>query len=77
MSEGAIPLNKYAVSAAFHNGAVSWLLSLELASGEHVELQILDGAEVPILLDILRSDNTVYFDPRTRTLTTGWNDPGE
>lgn len=73
----AVPLNKYAISASFHNGAVSWKLALELASGEHVELPVLDGAEVPILLDILRADNTLYFDPRSRSLTTGWNDPGE
>ena len=70
-------MNKYAVSAAFEGAAVSWSVKLQIANGECFEMTVVDGAEIPILLDLMRSDRTLYFDTKTRVLSTGWNDPGE
>ncbi len=77
MSECGEIVNKYAVSAAFKDSAVSWSVKLQIANGESFEMDIVAGAEIPILLDLMRSDRTLYFDPKTRVLSTGWNDPGE
>lgn len=77
MAELGLIVNKYAVSATIRASSVAWKYRVEVEGGEHYDLDIQDGAEIPLLLEIFRSDNTVYFDPATRTLSTGWNDPGE
>ena len=52
------------------------LRGVETANGERYDLDIIDGAEIPLLLDLVRSDRSVYYDPKTRTICSGWNDPG-
>ena len=69
-------VNKYQVTAKFREGVVEWAFLLETDAGEHYTLPVRDGEEIPVLLDICRRDPTMYFDPRTQTLSTGWNDPG-
>jgi hypothetical protein len=76
MSDAGEFVNKYSVAATFDGSAVSWSFRVQLANGERAEVKVVDGAEIPVLLDIVRSDRSVYFDPKTRTLSTGWNDPG-
>lgn len=77
MADRGEPINKYAVHATFKQGSVTWVFSVETAGGDKHQIEVLDGAEIPILLDLVRRDKTVYFDGATRTLSTGWNDPGE
>lgn len=69
-------VEKYQFLAYLRETSVDWSLSLELEGGERVALPIADGAEVPLLLDLLRRDPTVFFDARNRRLSTGWNRPG-
>ncbi len=69
-------VNKYSVAATFEGSSVNWSFRVQLSNGEQVEVNVVDGAEIPVLLDIVRSDRSIYFDPKTRTLSTGWNDPG-
>lgn len=68
-------VKRYQVSARFHDGAVQWAFEVEVA-GKKLALDVRDGDEIPILLDICRRDWTIFFDEQTRTLTTGWNLPG-
>jgi hypothetical protein len=69
-------VNKYQVAAKFREGIVEWSVLLETDDGEHYTLLVRDGEEIPVLLDICRRDPTIYFNPQTQTLSTGWNDPG-
>ncbi len=71
MSE-LLPVTRYQVSAKFLDASVAWEFSVETPAGAHTML-IHDGAEIPVLLDLVRSDRTVFFDPSSRRLTTGWN----
>lgn len=75
--ELGLPINKYQLAMIFREKTVEWRFSVETEDGARHELAVPDGAEVPILLDMLRRDMTMYFDPQTRALSTGWNDPGE
>ncbi len=77
MSEEGEFVNKYAVSAKFEGASVSWHFRVQIANGESFDMDVVDGAEIPVLLSLLRSDRSLYFDPKSRTLSTGWNDPGE
>jgi hypothetical protein len=70
-------ISKYQFAASFHDGLVAWSLTLELENGEQVLLSIEDGEEVPILLDVCRKEAHAFYDPATRTLNTGWNEPGK
>lgn len=49
---------------------------LETEDGERFATPIKDGEEAPILLDICRADASLFYDPQTQILSTGWNDPG-
>jgi len=69
-------VNKYQVTATFRGDVVKWRFVVETEDGEQHELPVRDGEEIPILLDLVRRDETVSFDPRTRLLSTGWNNPG-
>jgi hypothetical protein len=69
-------IDKYQVFARFRDGVIEWSLALQTENGEHYTLQVRDGEEIPILLDICRRDRQAYFDPATRTLRTGWNPLG-
>lgn len=68
-------IKRYQISARFEDGAVIWAFELEVG-GKKIALDVRDGAQIPILLDICRRDWTVFFDEQTRTLTTGWSLPG-
>ena len=65
MSEAGEFVNKYSVSATFESSGVSWRFLVELSNGERCHMDVVDGAEIPILLDIMRADRSIYFDPRT------------
>lgn len=75
--DNPILVRKYQVLARFRENRVDWNLMIETSDGEKHVVPVCDGAELPIVLDIVRRDRTVYFDPKSRTLTTGWNDPGD
>ncbi len=74
--EGGQAIVRYQLLATFHDGAASWRLLLETKDNRSHDLTIRDGEEVPVLLELLRGDKSVYFDARTGTLGTGWNFPG-
>ncbi|MBK8913491.1 MAG: hypothetical protein IPM64_02630 [Phycisphaerales bacterium] len=69
-------VDKYQFVATLRETTVDWSLSLELEGGQKHTIAITDGAEVPLLLDLLRKDPSIYFDPKNRRLSTGWNSPG-
>jgi len=69
--EDFLALSKYEVSAAFREGVVEWSLHLQTEDGRKHAVRVRDGEELPILIDILRRDATVYFSPSTSTLRTG------
>lgn len=77
MAELGPHVNKYQFSATFRENGIDWTLIVELDSRERYVLPIRDGADVPILAELLRGDQSVYFDPSGRRLSTGWNDPGK
>jgi hypothetical protein len=74
--EPGLRVNKYQVTATFRAGIAEWRFAVETEDGQRHEWPVRDGEEIPVLLEIMRRDATVYYDPRTCTLTTGWNDPG-
>ncbi len=76
-SRDLINVDKYAVHAVFGDSGVHWRFAIQLDNNEVVELEVRDGEEIPILLDIARRDNSLFYDPKSRTLTTGWTDPGK
>ncbi|MFO0837874.1 MAG: hypothetical protein U1D55_05060 [Phycisphaerae bacterium] len=70
-------VNKYQVSATFQDRLVSWKFVVETDDGARHEFALRDGEEVPILLDLCRHDDSLFFDKATQTLSTGMNDPGD
>lgn len=74
--EPGLLVNKYQVVAQIRAGVVEWRFAVETEDGEQHTLPIHDGEEIPVLLDIVRRDTTVHYDPRSGALSTGWNDPG-
>lgn len=74
--DGGAPVTHYQWLATFRDGVVEWRLGVQTSAGQHL-IPIRDGEEVPVLLDILRQDATVYFDAENGTLRTGWSTPGE
>lgn len=77
MMDGGKAVQKYQFAATLRDGVVEWHLGLSLDSGERVVVPIRDGEEVPILMQLCRSDLSVYYDVSTRTLRSGWNTPGQ
>ncbi|MFH1748975.1 MAG: hypothetical protein ABIG44_18240 [Planctomycetota bacterium] len=69
-------VNKYQVAARVADGLVEWRFAVETEDGQQHELSIRDGEEIPVLLDIVRRDTTVHYDPVNGALSTGWNNPG-
>ncbi|MCG3127710.1 MAG: hypothetical protein CHACPFDD_02578 [Phycisphaerae bacterium] len=76
MSEHGLTVKRYSVAASFARSTVNWMLVIETDGGERHTIEVVDGAEVQLMLDVLRKDKTMYYDPRTRSLSTGWNAPG-
>lgn len=74
--DGLRHVEKYQFVAAIRETTVDWSLGIEVEGGERYLLPITDGAEVPILLDLFRRDPTVFYDPKNRRVSTGWNKPG-
>lgn len=74
---GARAIEKYEFSATMREGVIEWSLGLQTDDGQKHALRVRDGEEVPILLDLLRHDTTVYFDPAGPTVRTGWNAVGK
>ncbi len=73
---GGLSIKRYQFTATLRDGVTEWALHLETDDGARSTLRIRDGEEVPVLLDMLRHDKTVYFDASTGTLRTGWAAPG-
>lgn len=69
-------VDKYEITAKFTEGSVAWTFCMLLEDGSKHSVDIKDGEEVPILMDICRRDWTVYFDAATKTFSTGLNRPG-
>jgi hypothetical protein len=70
------PITRYQVYATIIEGVVEWTFAIETEGGERHNLQLRDGEEVPLLLDLCRNDRTMYFDKSSNVLRTGWNLPG-
>ncbi len=75
MGTGLI-VDKYQVVAAFRGGVVEWHFAVQTEDGRSHEVAVRDGEEIPVLLDIVRKDATVRYDPQTCSLSTGWNKLG-
>lgn len=71
------PISKYQVAAKLRDGVVEWTFAVQTDDGQFHVLPVRDGEEMPILIQMCRDDNTVYFDAATGTLRSGWNSPGE
>jgi hypothetical protein len=71
--EAGLPVVRYQILARFHDGVVDWSFSVETRDGAVHQFPIRDGEEVPVLNELCRKDTSVYFDPQTATLRTGWN----
>jgi hypothetical protein len=72
----ALHVDKYLVTATFRSGIVEWRFRVQTEDGREHEVLVRDGEEIPILLDIVRRDATVFYDEQTHSLGTGWNSPG-
>lgn len=73
-----LPLvRRYQVTTVIGERALQWTFAVELDNGARHEMNIVDAAEIPLLLDLLRRDAAIYFDARSRTLSTGWTEPGK
>jgi hypothetical protein len=72
----AVHVRRYQVIATLRSNVVDWAIELETDDQRRYELVITDGAEVPLLLDLLRHDETVQFDPVTGRLIAGPFFPG-
>ncbi len=70
-------VKRYQFAASFSDGVVAWTFFVQTEDGETHAIPIRDGEEIPLLVQICRSDATIYFDPKTRTLRTGWSSPGK
>lgn len=75
MSGGAA-VRKYQLGVTLRDGIAQWSLAVETDDGQRHVAPVRDGEEVPVLLDLLRHDKTVYYDPEQCLLRTGWNVPG-
>lgn len=74
--DAGLPVVRYQIAARFRDSVVEWSFSVETRDGVVHRFPIRDGEEVPVLSDLCRKDKSVYFDPQTATLWTGWNYPG-
>jgi len=70
-------VDKYQIVATLRGGTVEWHLLLQTEDGEQHNLTVRDGEEIPILLKLLLKDSSMYFNPQSGALSTGWNDPGD
>lgn len=77
MTPSGEAVSRYQFEAQIRDGVVVWRFGVMTESGGQHAVELRHGEEVPILLDLLRHDATVYFDPQSRTLRTGWNVPGK
>lgn len=75
--DGPILVHKYQVVARFRENRVDWSLMLETSDGQKHVVPVCDGAELPVILDVVRRDRTIFYDAKSRSLTSGWNDPGD
>ncbi|MBL8877506.1 MAG: hypothetical protein JNG88_00175 [Phycisphaerales bacterium] len=75
--DGPILVHKYQVVARFRENRVDWNLMLETSDGQKHVVPVCDGAELPIILDVVRRDRTIFFDAKSCSLSSGWNDPGD
>lgn len=69
-------VKKYEIVAAFRDGTVTWNFNVMTDDGAKHAVEVRDGAEIPILLDLCRRDWTIYFDTAEQSLSSGWNLPG-
>jgi len=69
-------VRKYQVAATFSNDVVEWSFAIQTEDAQEHVLKVRDGEEIPTLVDLCRRDLSIYYDPQTRTLRSGWNAPG-
>ncbi|MBI5865128.1 MAG: hypothetical protein HZB38_11595 [Planctomycetes bacterium] len=69
-------VKKYEVVASFRDGVVHWRFGLLTEDNEKHYWDVRDGEEIPILMELCRRDWTIFYDPQTRELSSGWNLPG-
>ena len=69
-------VSKYNVAMQVGGYGTKWTLSVETSSGKRHHLTLSAGADVDNALKLVRGDKSLYFDVKTNTLSTGWNDPG-
>lgn len=70
------PVKKYEVTASFREGVVTWTFAVMTDDGQKYFWEIRDGEEVPLLMELCRRDWSIYFNPETNQLSSGWNMPG-
>ena len=77
MSEtGGKAVKKYEVTAAFREGVVTWTFGIMTDDGQKHYWDVRDGEEIPILMELCRRDWSVFYNPETKQLSSGWNIPG-
>jgi len=76
MSDLGVQVKKYEVVASFKEGVIEWQFGFMTDDGKQHHLRVRDGEELPILLELCRSDWTLFFHAATQTFRTGWNMPG-
>jgi hypothetical protein len=69
-------VHKYNVSVQVGGYGVKWTLALETSSGQRHQLTLSNGTDVQNALHLVRGDKSLYYDAKSQTLSTGWNDPG-
>ena len=74
--DAGLHVDKYQVMAKLGSHGVSWRFAVRTEDGEQHDVPLQNQADVPVLLELVRGDESIFYDPQSRTLTTGWNNPG-
>jgi hypothetical protein len=69
-------VSKYEVAASFQDGVLTWTFGVMTEDGVKHSWDVRDGEEIPILMELCRRDWTIYYNPETKRLSSGWNTPG-
>lgn len=76
MAEGRT-ISRYQVLASFRDGIVTWRMAFETDDNKQHLLDVRDGEEIPVLVDLCRKDHTIFFDAESAEFRTGWNAVGQ
>lgn len=61
----------------YHHKAHAGMIYLELEDGENPHFDFHSEREANLLLDILRNEKPVYYDPKDEIIATGYEPVGE